>query len=82
MARYHVFSATHQYYGEAYAGTYLKDIDMGVTLNQAEFKDFASAKTCADKLHEVCDIGWIVYNAFSEMRMYDTRTSTDESVNT
>ena len=83
MARYHVFSATHRYYGEAYEGTWLKEITLnGHQVTSAEFKDFESAKECADKLHEVCDIGWIVYNAFSERAMYDTRTEHGESVNT
>lgn len=83
MARYHVFSATHRYYGEAYEGTWLKEITLnGHQVTSAEFKDFESAKECADKLHEVCDIGWIVYNAFSERAMYDTRTKQGESVNT
>lgn len=82
MARYHVFSAESKYYGEAYEGTHLKAIDLGASMTEAEFKDFESAKDCADKLHQVCDIGWIVYNAFSEMAMYDSRTSQGESVNT
>ncbi|QZE56491.1 hypothetical protein pEaSNUABM40_00296 [Erwinia phage pEa_SNUABM_40] len=82
MARYHVFSATHKYYGEAYQGTWLKEIALnGQQVSEAEFKDFETAKECADKLHQVCDIGWIVYNAFSERAMYDTRTESQESVN-
>lgn len=81
MARYHVFSATHKYFGEAYRGTYMKQILVRDEAHeQAEFRDFESAKECADKLHEVCDIGWVVYNAFSEVAMYDTRTHADESV--
>lgn len=83
MARYHVFSATHRYFGEAYEGTFLKEIVLdGKQVASAEFTDFNSAKECADKLHEVCDTGWIVYNAFSERAMYETRTNADESVNT
>lgn len=83
MARYHVFSALHTYYGEAYEGTWLKEIALnGHQVSQAEFTDFESAKECAKKLHEVCETGWIVYNAFSERAMYDTRTEQGESVNT
>ncbi|QZE57166.1 hypothetical protein MPK67_gp293 [Erwinia phage pEa_SNUABM_32] len=81
MARYHVFSAAHKYYGEAYEGTWLKEIALnGHQVTSAEFRDFESAKECADKLHEVCGTGWIVYNAFSERAMYDTRTEHGESV--
>lgn len=81
MARYHVFSASHKYYGEAYEGTWLKEIALnGHQVTSAEFRDFESAKECADKLHEVCGTGWIVYNAFSERAMYDTRTEHGESV--
>jgi len=76
-----VFSAAHKYYGEAYEGTWLKEIALnGHQVTSAEFRDFESAKECADKLHEVCDTGWIVYNAFSERAMYDTRTEHGESV--
>lgn len=82
MARYHVFSATHKYFGEAYEGTWLKEVTLnGHQVLNAEFPNFEAAKECADKLHEVCDIGWIVYNAFSERPMYDTRTEQGESVN-
>ncbi|QYW04622.1 hypothetical protein pEaSNUABM14_00297 [Erwinia phage pEa_SNUABM_14] len=81
MARYHVFSAESKYYGEAYEGTHLKAIDLGYPVTHAEFKNFESAKECADKLHEVCDMGWIVYNAFSEVPVYDSRTIEGESVN-
>lgn len=82
MARYHVFSATHKYFGEAYEGTWLKEIEVeDHQVLKAEFPNFQAAKVCADKLHEVCDIGWIVYNAFSERAMYDTRTEQGESVN-
>ncbi len=76
MARYHVFSALHNYYGEAYTGKYLKEIELEVPqVMSAEFPDFERARICADKLHEVCDSGWIVYNAFSERAMYDTRVA-------
>ena len=83
MARYHVFSANHKYYGEAYEGTWLKEIVLdGHQIQKAEFSSFDAAKDCADKLHEVCAVGWIVYNAFSERAMYDTRATSGESVNT
>lgn len=82
MARYHVFSAANRYFGEAYEGTWLKEIALnGQQVLRAEFTSFDTAQECADKLHDVCDKGWIVYNAFSERPMYDTRTDKGESVN-
>lgn len=79
MARYHVFSALHKYYGNAYEGKWLKEINQPIP--KAEFSNFEAAKSCADELHKICDSGWIVYNAFSELPMYDSRTEQSKTVN-